>query len=305
MPDNADEHGASDSELHTLVLPTGVTPLRRRVIWGVGVGILSERLEANLWANHVHSHWQISVAFTPARCDVKWLSPSGAEGEHQVQGCQVWIVPPGWWHAVRWFTPADGITLYVEPGRLSTAFCNSCPQISIEPLGDYVTLAPIVGELCSELRAMAQQPEASVHWKIAGAGTLLAAALVDSHVALKIEGVTAQAGLAYRILKKVQEYVSSHKSERLPIKEMAKDFGISPRHFRRVLRQVSGKCPRDLIAYLKTRNAKTLLQSGDYNVSEAAIASGFSDAAHLNRRMQGIYGSSPKAFRPRLPRTGG
>jgi AraC-like DNA-binding protein len=109
-------------------------------------------------------------------------------------------------------------------------------------------------------------------------------------------------GLARQALEKMKEYIAEHGTERIPIRALAQSLGLSPRHFRRIVRQITGKSPQEFVTLWKIQHAKNLLQSGTHNVSEAAIATGFSDPAHLNRRMQAIYGVSPKAFLPRLPR---
>ena len=302
MPDNAGGAGTPNNASHLgLVLPQGAKPLRRRIVWGVGVGILAERLGVNVWAKHSHAHWQIVITFSPAVGEIAWNSPSGKNERQQISGSQVWIIPPGLSHSIRWLVPADAIFLYVEPDRIPAKLRDYCPDISAYSLTQVVAVQPSIADLCSDLRDLCQQPEDVVDWRIAGAGTLLAAILIESHTALATGGLTPLAGVAPQILAKMKEHVAKLGNERVPVRTLARNLGISSRHFRRIVRQITGTSPQKFVILFKIQTAKTLLQSGTHNVSEAARAAGFSDPAHLNRRMQATYGVSPKAFLPRMP----
>jgi len=300
MPDDVGEPGAST--VPDLVLPHGAKPLRRRVAWGVGVGVLVEHHEPNFWGKHAHERWQVDVQFSPAVCEINWTTPEGSNETRKVTGNQVWFMPPGWVHSIGWLTAADVIGLYVEPKFLPSDFPKQCPGFTVAPLTDFVSANPQIADHCAELRQLCREPEDAVIWRMAGAGSHLAALLADAQILLATDGLMPHQGLANQILKKLHDHVEGHGSERIPIRELAQKLGFSPRHFRRIVSQITGKSPQELVSLWKTQHAKSLLESGTHNVSEAATAAGFSDPAHLNRRMQSIYGVSPKAFLPRLPR---
>lgn len=303
MPDNAGDPGKTTSAPNALrlLLPRGARPLRRRVVWGVNVGILVERIETNIWAKHSHAHWQIVVTFGPAVCEVAWKAPSGETKNRRIRGSQIWILPPDTLHSVRWLVPGDAIVLYVEPERVPETVQHQCRDFAAFPLTHAVAAHPSIADLCSDLRDLAQQPEHLVNWRIAGAGTLLAATLIQFHAVLETGGLAPLAGLARQILEKLKNHIASHSNERIPVSTLARNLGISPRHFRRIVRQITGTSPQEFVILSKVQTAKALLQNGTHNVSEAARAAGFSDPAHLNRRMRATYGVSPKAFLPRLP----
>ena len=285
-----------------LVLPHGAKALKRRLVWGVGAGILVEHFRANIWTKHSHAHWQVVVMFSPAVCEVvTWTSSSRRRKPRLIRGCQIWIMPPGWLHSVRWRVSADAIVLYVEPERIPESLQGHLFEFSVKPLADYVAAQPNVAELCSELRYLCLEPDDMVEWRIAGAGTLLTALLVEAHATLMGGGLMPHTGLARQILEKMKQQIAAQGTERVRIIALARSLGMSPRHFRRIVRRITGKSPQDLVTLFKIQAAKNLLKGGTHNVSEAAYATGFSDPAHLNRRMHAIYGVSPKAFLPRLP----
>ncbi|MBQ7336098.1 MAG: helix-turn-helix transcriptional regulator [Clostridia bacterium] len=69
---------------------------------------------------------------------------------------------------------------------------------------------------------------------------------------------------------------------------------MSEVNFRRLFREYTGMSPIDYRNDLRLKNARTMLQSGEYNVSEAAEASGFSNLSFFIRLYKKKYGHTPK-----------
>lgn len=70
--------------------------------------------------------------------------------------------------------------------------------------------------------------------------------------------------------------------------------GMSEVNFRRLFGQYTGKSPVEYRNDLRLHNARTLLQSGEYNVSEAAELCGFSNLSFFTRMYKQKYGTTPK-----------
>ena len=64
--------------------------------------------------------------------------------------------------------------------------------------------------------------------------------------------------------------------------------------FRRSFREYTGLSPIDYRNAIRLSNAKSKLQSGAYNVSEAAYESGFSNLSFFIRLYKKKYGHTPK-----------
>ncbi len=69
---------------------------------------------------------------------------------------------------------------------------------------------------------------------------------------------------------------------------------MSEVNFRRLFREYTGMSPIDYRNDLRLKNAKSMLQSGEYNVTEAAAASGFSNLSFFIRLYKKKYGHTPK-----------
>ena len=69
---------------------------------------------------------------------------------------------------------------------------------------------------------------------------------------------------------------------------------MSEANFRRLFREYMGVSPIDYRNELRLNHAKNKLQSGEYNVSEAAYESGFSNLSFFIRLYKKKYGYTPK-----------
>ena len=69
---------------------------------------------------------------------------------------------------------------------------------------------------------------------------------------------------------------------------------MSEVNFRRLFREYTGKTPIEYRNDLRLKKAQTMLQSGEYNVSECAEASGFSNLSFFIRLYKKKFGYTPK-----------
>ena len=64
--------------------------------------------------------------------------------------------------------------------------------------------------------------------------------------------------------------------------------------FRRNFKEFTGKAPLEYRNDIRLNNAKIMLQSGQYTVSETAEACGFSNLSFFTRLYKNKYGHTPK-----------
>jgi len=69
---------------------------------------------------------------------------------------------------------------------------------------------------------------------------------------------------------------------------------MSEVNFRRLFREYTGMSPIDYRNDLRLKNARAMLASGEYNVTEAAEASGFSNLPFFIRLYKKKFGHTPK-----------
>ncbi len=98
----------------------------------------------------------------------------------------------------------------------------------------------------------------------------------------------------YNKLQAALAELSAHFYENVPISHYAALCDISEVSFRRLFREYMGVSPLDYRNSLRLENARIRLQSGEYNVSEAAESVGFSNLSFFIRSYKKKYGYTPK-----------
>jgi len=278
-------------------LPQGAKPFRRALVSECGISVLLERLEANFWAEHSHIHWQVVFLFGDASCTVHWRGPDGHVVNRELKGGEVWIIPPGIGHWLEWTEEDDVVVVYVHPLRVK--HLDGLAGVSVGSLTDYVAAEPFVAELCQELRQFCGRPPGHSATRIANTGSLLAIVVMETQAALRSAGDSVVLGRAAQVVERVKLHVANSLRENLSVARLAKELGISPRHFRRLYRRATGMSPQEYLWSRRTARGKSLLASGNYNVTEAAAEAGFTDTSHMNRHFRVVYGVPPSAFLPR------
>ncbi len=90
------------------------------------------------------------------------------------------------------------------------------------------------------------------------------------------------------------EMIHARPEDNRRIADYAELCGMSEAGFRRLFREYTGVSPVDYRNALRLERAKLLLAGGDYNVSEAAEAVGFSNLSFFIRLYKRKYGRTPK-----------
>ena len=96
-----------------------------------------------------------------------------------------------------------------------------------------------------------------------------------------------------------RDYIRENASEHLSLEELAARFDHTPHLFLRRFRQVVGLPPHRYQIQCRVERAKRLLARGT-PLPEVALASGFCDQSHLNRRFREICGVTPGGYQAAL-----
>ncbi|HEX7177004.1 MAG TPA: helix-turn-helix domain-containing protein [Pyrinomonadaceae bacterium] len=111
-----------------------------------------------------------------------------------------------------------------------------------------------------------------------------------------------RAGLVDRRIRRAVELMHAHLDRDLPLEELAGAAYLSPFHFSRLFKKLTGAAPHAYLASLRNARAQTLLAETDLSVTEVAERVGYSSSSHFSKAFRQATGLSPRAFRNALVR---
>ena len=100
-----------------------------------------------------------------------------------------------------------------------------------------------------------------------------------------------------RLVKEALVWFEGHLDQGVGVAAVARAVGLSPAHFRRLVHQVGGQSPRDLLTARRIDRARDLLRRSDESLEEVALASGFASASALSEAFRRATGQRPGAWR--------
>ncbi|MGB7924066.1 MAG: helix-turn-helix domain-containing protein [Pyrinomonadaceae bacterium] len=109
-------------------------------------------------------------------------------------------------------------------------------------------------------------------------------------------------GLVDRRIRRAVELMHAHLDRDLPLEEIAAAAYLSPFHFARFFKKVTGASPHAYLATLRAARAQTLLAETDLSVTEVSARVGYSSPSHFTKAFRQATGLTPRAFRHAIVR---
>jgi len=118
-------------------------------------------------------------------------------------------------------------------------------------------------------------------------------------------------GLATWQARRTLAHIEANLASKMDTKDLAKVVALSRSHFSRAFKRSLGFSPMEYVVVRRVERAKAMISGTREPLAEVALACGFADQAHLNRRFRDIVGISPGRWRrsnapvakPAAPRT--
>jgi AraC-like DNA-binding protein len=109
-----------------------------------------------------------------------------------------------------------------------------------------------------------------------------------------------RAGLVDRRIRRAIELMHTHLDRDLPLEEIAGAAYLSPFHFSRVFKKLTGSSPHAYLATLRARRAQELLAETDMTITEVSARVGYTSSSHFTKAFRQSTGITPRAFRAAL-----
>ncbi len=107
-------------------------------------------------------------------------------------------------------------------------------------------------------------------------------------------------GLIDRRIRRAVELMQTHLDQDLPLKEIAAASYLSPYHFARLFKKLTGTSPHAYLASLRSTRARLLLAETDLSVTEISSRVGYASPSHFTKAFRQATGLTPRAFRTAL-----
>ncbi|MCD9024971.1 AraC family transcriptional regulator [Cohnella silvisoli] len=98
-------------------------------------------------------------------------------------------------------------------------------------------------------------------------------------------------------LAPVFTYIDEYYRDKLTVQKLADHVGLSRFHFSRLFKQVTDKSLIEYINLVRINKSESLLRSTRMNISEIALATGFSDIFYFSRTFKQLKKISPSEWR--------
>lgn len=100
-------------------------------------------------------------------------------------------------------------------------------------------------------------------------------------------------------LEMVTEYIKDNIDKKIRLEQLAEIAKLSPNHFHKVFTDTLGITPNNYISNLKLKNAKNLLLTSTFNITEIAEKCGYSNISYFSTVFKKHFNISPLNFRKR------
>ncbi|HEY0385421.1 MAG TPA: helix-turn-helix domain-containing protein, partial [Pyrinomonadaceae bacterium] len=106
-----------------------------------------------------------------------------------------------------------------------------------------------------------------------------------------------RAGLVDRRIRRAVELMQARLEENLPLEEIAGAAYLSPFHFSRLFKKLTGTTPHAYLATLRAARAQTLLADTDLSITQISSRVGYESPSHFAKAFRQATGLSPRDFR--------
>jgi AraC family transcriptional regulator len=135
-------------------------------------------------------------------------------------------------------------------------------------------------------------------WRcLSDASTLLGPDVPDPQISAPSVDKLQPGGLATWQAKRTLAHIEANLASKMDIDELANVVALSRSHFSRAFKHSVGLSPMEYVVVRRVERAKAMISGTTEPLALVALACGFADQAHLNRRFRDIVGISPGRWR--------
>ena len=172
---------------------------------------------------------------------------------------------------------------------------GSAPTFSSTAIDQDKRLTQLLADLADELA----HEEVGKDIVIAALTEQVAVHLLRQHSKMRRsdELELSRVGLIDRRIRRAVEFMQTHLAQELPLKEIAAASYLSPYHFARLFKRITGLTPHNYLANIRIEQARHLLGTSDLSINAIATRVGYDSQSHFAKVFRAATGLTPKEFR--------
>lgn len=284
-------------DAHVLVFPSPPILSSQKGRWD-GIVVEYHRQPAHETPEHCSAQHIISIHVSRKVTVEKRVENGRLEREHIVPG-DVSIYPASVHQTVRWDKEGEFIHLYLEPALVARAAYELVNVDRVELLPLIRTRDPLIQQIGLALKAELELDELGSRLYVESLTNALSAHLIRHYSASK-QKISSYSGGFQHKLRWAIEYINENLDKNLTLSEIAATLGMSPYHFARAFKQLTGLPPHQYLVERRLEQAKTLLAKTDLAIAEIAYRVGFANQSHFTTLFRKHTAITPKAYRNAL-----
>ena len=102
---------------------------------------------------------------------------------------------------------------------------------------------------------------------------------------------------AHEMIRRTETYINDHITHPIHVSDLATHAGLSPVHFRRKFKAISGVSPVDYLHHAKMRAARQRLINTNDSITDISLDLQFSSSQHFSTSFRKTFSCSPRAYR--------
>lgn len=210
----------------------------------------------------------------------------------------VLIYPASSEHWIRWQQNAEFLLLSLDPALLTQTADELAGRLTIELIeSKKETPDPLLQQIGLALKT--EMDEGTAAFSSLYAESLARA--LSAHLLRRytVWNPTLRDGIDHHAapaLRHVIAYIHDNLDQQLTLAELSFVANMSPSHFARTFKHVTGVAPHQYVLNARLERAKSLLLRGNVSISEVAHKVGFFDQSHFTRYFKRIVGVTPQTL---------
>lgn len=230
--------------------------------------------------------------------DVRWATRNTARAGCFRRG-RVAIIPARTWLRMRPVSPLTATTVHISPERTNRAFNIDNGSQLLEQANLRIGMNdPLVASCLTALANELKNP--TEHGSIMVDSVIISLLHQVLFSANRTANMRAPGGLSAATLRKLEEYIEAQLSDPIRLADLARLVSLSEFYFCKAFKAATGMTAHQFVTSARLRQARTMLANPAMDITDIALAVGFSSHSHLCTVFRREVGTSPSLYRKSL-----